>query len=95
MLTKLLQTLFGSQNPQDAVNRRIKQHWQAWLEPIDGDSPVGVDPGYDDDFQQIKEEIAQLSGIDAALIMSLSEGLLYERTKDLRVATYYAWRACG
>lgn len=91
MLTKLLQTLFGNHNPQDAVNRRIKQHWQAWLEPIEDGSPVGVDPGYDDDFQQIKEEIAKLSGIDATLIVALSEGLLYARSKDLQVATYYAW----
>lgn len=91
MLTKLLQTLFGANNPQEATGRRIKQHWQAWLEPIDGDNPVGVDPGYDDDFQFIKEEIAKLSGIDAAQIVALSEGLLYARTKDLRVATYYAW----
>ncbi|WP_261821473.1 type VI secretion system protein TssA [Pragia fontium] len=91
MLTNLLQTLFGQRNPQEGVNKRIKQHWQAWLEPIDGDSPTGEDPGYDDDFLLIKEEIAKLSGIDAALIIELSEGLLYERSKDLRVASYYAW----
>lgn len=91
MLTNLLQTLFGQRNPQEGVKKRIKQHWQAWLEPIEGDNPAGVDPGYDDDFLMIKEEIAKLSGIDAAQIVAISEGLLYERTKDIRVASYYAW----
>ncbi|WP_159564206.1 type VI secretion system protein TssA [Budvicia diplopodorum] len=91
MLTNLLQTLFGQRNPQEGVNRRIKQHWQAWLEPIEDDNPTGADPGYDDDFQMIKEEIAKLSGIDAVQIVAISEGLLYGRTKDIRVASYYAW----
>lgn len=91
MLTNLLQALFGQRNPQEEVKKRIKQHWQAWLEPIDGSNPAGVDPGYDDDFMMIKEEIAKLSGIDAALIVAISEGLLYERTKDIRVASYYTW----
>ncbi|MCD1127447.1 type VI secretion system protein TssA [Jinshanibacter sp. LJY008] len=91
MLTNLLQALFGNRDPQEGVKKRIQQHWQLWLAPIEGDNPVGIDPGYDDDFQLIKEEIAKLSGIDAALIIDISEKLLLKRTKDIRVASYYAW----
>lgn len=91
MLTNLLQALFGQNNPQDNAKKRINQHWQAWLEPIDDGNPRGEDASYDDDFLLVKEEIAKLSDIDATLIMQLSEGLLYERSKDIRIATYYAW----
>lgn len=31
--------------------------WERWLVPIDSHQPVGEDPGYDDDFQRIREEV--------------------------------------
>jgi len=65
--------------------------WDNWLLPIPGESAVGEDPGYDDDFQQMREEVNKLSGADTSLICSLAEKLLTTRAKDIRVATYYCW----
>ncbi|MGF6092972.1 type VI secretion system protein TssA [Pseudomonas sp. 18173] len=67
------------------------ERWQAWLQPISDESPVGEDPGYDDDFQCMREEVNKLSGADAELVMQLAQKLLTQRCKDLRVATYYLW----
>lgn len=53
--------------------------------------PAGEDPSYDDDFQQIREEVNKLSGADTDLICSLVEKLLSNTAKDIRVATYYIW----
>jgi len=65
--------------------------WEKWLVPISLDSPAGSDPGYDDDFQQMREEVNKLSGADTALICDLAEKLLTSTCKDVRVATYYIW----
>jgi len=65
--------------------------WDNWLRPVQADNPTGADPGYDDDFQQMREEVNKLSGADADLICTLAEKLLTTTTKDIRVATYYAW----
>ncbi|MBT1908841.1 type VI secretion system protein TssA [Enterobacter kobei] len=65
--------------------------WDNWLLPVSDDNPVGDDPGYDDDFQQMREEVGKLSGMDTELICQLAEKLLTTTTKDLRIATYYAW----
>jgi type VI secretion system protein VasJ len=51
----------------------------------------GEDPGYDDDFQQMREEVNKLSGADTELICRLAEKLLTTTAKDIRVATYYCW----
>lgn len=67
------------------------ERWQAWLQPISSQSPVGEDPGYDDDFQRMREEVNKLSGADVDLVMQLAEKLLTRHCKDLRVATYYLW----
>lgn len=65
--------------------------WDNWLLPISDSQPAGDDPGYDDDFQQMREEVGKLSGMDTELICQLAEKLLTTATKDIRVATYYAW----
>lgn len=67
------------------------ENWQPWLAPINDTTPNGEDPGYDDDFQRIREEVNQLSGIDTGLICTLAEKLLTTVTKDIRIATYYCW----
>lgn len=69
---------------------RVAQ-WNSWLEPLSSASPVGEDPGYDDDFQQMREEVNKLSGADTELICRLAEKLLTTVAKDIRVATYYCW----
>ena len=71
--------------------RSHTEHWQAWLAPITDASPAGEDPGYDDDFQRIREEVNKLFGIDTGLICQLAEKLLITAAKDIRVATYYCW----
>jgi type VI secretion system protein VasJ len=65
--------------------------WNNWLKPISADLPAGEDPGYDDDFQQMREEVNKLSGANTTLICELSEKLLNASCKDVRVATYYIW----
>lgn len=67
------------------------ENWQPWLAPISATRPAGEDPGYDDDFQRIREEVNKLSGIDTGLICTLAEKLLTITAKDIRVATYYCW----
>nr|WP_024965250.1 TssA family type VI secretion system protein [Pantoea sp. IMH] len=67
------------------------QNWQPWLAPVSDARPTGEDPGYDDDFQRIREEVNKLSGIDTGLICTLAEKLLTTTAKDIRIATYYCW----
>ena len=67
------------------------ENWQSWLTPVSDANPTGEDPGYDDDFQRIREEVNKLSGIDTGLICQLAEKLLTSAAKDIRVATYYCW----
>ena len=65
--------------------------WEKWLAPVTPDNPAGDDAGYDDDFQQMREEVNKLSGADAGIVSQLAEKLLTTRTKDIRVATWYIW----
>ncbi|EMB9089958.1 type VI secretion system protein TssA [Klebsiella michiganensis] len=65
--------------------------WNNWLQPLSADKPAGDDPGYDDDFQQMREEVNKITGADSDLICRLAEKLLATVTKDIRVASYYAW----
>lgn len=65
--------------------------WDNWLLPVSGTSPAGEDPGYDDDFQQMREEVNKLTGADTELVCRLAEKLLTTTAKDIRVATYYCW----
>ncbi|MFJ3485139.1 type VI secretion system protein TssA [Pseudomonas sp. NPDC090202] len=74
-----------------AMARTQAARWVSWLEPISADAPVGEDPGYDDDFQSMREEVNKLSGADAERVIALAEKLLTQRCKDLRVASYYLW----
>ena len=50
--------------------------WQSRLAPISDAQPTGDDPGYDDDFQRIREEVNKISGVDTELICQLAEKLL-------------------
>ncbi|MGC6373064.1 type VI secretion system protein TssA [Pseudomonas sp. K2I15] len=74
-----------------ALARSQADRWQPWLQPISTAAPVGEDPGYDDDFQRMREEVNKLSGADAERVAQLAEKLLTHTCKDLRVATYYLW----
>ncbi|EHB3482347.1 type VI secretion system protein TssA [Salmonella enterica subsp. enterica serovar Newport] len=74
-----------------AATRERVTLWESWLLPLSGSSPAGEDPGYDDDFQQMREEVNKLSGADTELICRLAEKLLTTTAKDIRVATYYCW----
>ncbi|GAB1437454.1 type VI secretion system protein TssA [Providencia sp.] len=65
--------------------------WERWLLPISPDKPTGEDPGYDDDFEIMREEVNKLSGADTDLICTLAEKLLTSVCKDVRVVTYYIW----
>ncbi|WP_186436798.1 MULTISPECIES: type VI secretion system protein TssA, partial [Enterobacter] len=90
-----LQNLVIACQADDAQLREQAQtrtdNWQPWLAPVSVASPTGEDPGYDDDFQRIREEVNKLSGIDTELICTLAEKLLTTTAKDIRIATYYCW----
>lgn len=78
----------------DTLCQQIQERlslWNNWLHPISATSPTGCDPGYDDDFQLMREEVNKLSGADTERICQLAEKLLTTTTKDIRVATYYTW----
>jgi type VI secretion system protein VasJ len=97
--SKLLNALFGSRAPSELA-RSAQPEWDAWLQPIielhAGDvatlaAQVGEDPGYDDGFLAIKEQVAKLSDINDTLIIDTAERLLKHTAKDVRVAVYYLY----
>ncbi|HCB1557747.1 TPA: type VI secretion system protein TssA [Enterobacter roggenkampii] len=90
-LNALLRACQTEQEPLLAASRERVRLWDSWLQPLSGSSPQGDDPGYDDDFQQMREEVNKLSGADTELICQLAEKLLTTTAKDIRVATYYCW----
>ncbi len=90
MLTNLLSALFGARTPSDLA-RSTQGRWDDWLRPVSEGAPTGTDPGYDDDFLAIKEEVAKLSDIDDTLIVDIAERLLKQSAKDVRVAVYYVY----
>lgn len=89
-LQRLITRCLGERDPL-SIAREQASRWQPWLQPISDASPVGDDPGYDDDFQHMREEVDKLSGADAERVIQLAEKLLTKACKDLRVATYYLW----
>ncbi|SCU98335.1 conserved hypothetical protein [Cupriavidus necator] len=90
MLTNLLNALFGTRAPADLA-RSTQARWEPWLQPIRSDAAVGSDPGYDDDFLAIKDEVAKLSDLNDTLIIELAEKLLKSAAKDVRLAVYYVY----
>jgi type VI secretion system protein VasJ len=99
MLPNLLKALFPSRDAEQLVRARIDA-WSEWLQPLPGPDGVpqgdairgvGRDPGYEDAFFVLKDEVTKLSSIDDALIVRSSEHLIREVGKDLRVAGYYAF----
>jgi len=92
MLTNLLKALFPARDPEQLVRERVDA-WSAWLQPLPGDAATGVgrDPGYEDAFFVLKDEVTKLSGIDDALIVNSCTQLLQTIGKDLRVAGYYTF----
>lgn len=90
-LNSLLSACQTEQEPLLVATRERVAQWDNWLQPLPGQSSAGEDPGYDDDFQQIREEVNKLSGADTDLICRLAEKLLTTTAKDIRVATYYCW----
>ena len=63
--------------------------WDNWLQPLNDDEGAGDDPAYDDDFQQMREEINKLSGTDPEALCQLAEKILCHTARDLRVVTWY------
>lgn len=90
-LNALLSACQSEETPLLAATLERVAQWEGWLQPLSEASPVGDDPGYDDDFQQMREEVNKLSGADTELICRLAEKLLTSTAKDIRVATYYCW----
>ena len=91
----ILQNLVAACQADETLLRQQAQtrteRWLRWLAPVSVTCPTGEDPGYDDDFQRIREEVNKLSGIDTGLICTLAEKLMTTTAKDIRVATYYCW----
>jgi len=89
-LLKLITRCLGERDPL-ALARTEGERWQTWLQPINAQSAVGEDPGYDDDFQRVREEVNKLSGANVDEVILLAEKVFSQRSKDLRIATYYLW----
>ena len=93
-LKRLLEASVASPEEQQTLMEQTQQQaalWQNWLLPITEVSPCGDDPGYDDDFQRMKEEVNKLSGVQTDLVVELAEKILTTSSKDVRVVTYYTW----
>ncbi|MDF3838773.1 type VI secretion system protein TssA [Cupriavidus basilensis] len=90
MFSNLLNALFGSRAPSDLA-RSTQARWEPWLQPIRQDAPAGDDPGYDDDFLAIKDEVAKLSDVNDTMIVESAERLLKANAKDVRLAVYYVY----
>jgi len=90
-LETLLTTCQAEQHTLVEQTQQRLELWENWLQPVSEDAPCGEDPGYDDDFQQLREEMDRLSGIEPEQICHLCEKLLTTATKDIRVAAWYAW----
>ncbi|HDX8803558.1 TPA: type VI secretion system protein TssA, partial [Klebsiella michiganensis] len=56
-LNALLSACQTEQESLLAATRERVAQWDSWLQPLSGPSPLGEDPGYDDDFQQMREEV--------------------------------------
>ena len=73
----ILQNLVAASQLDESVLRqqaRSRQaQWQSRLAPISDAQPTGDDPGYDDDFQRIRDEVNKISGVDTELICQLAE----------------------
>ncbi|VTN23739.1 type VI secretion-associated protein [Klebsiella pneumoniae] len=73
----ILQNLVAASQLDESVLRqqaRSRQaQWQSWLAPVSDAQPTGDDPGYDDDFQRIRDEVNKISGVDTELICQLAE----------------------
>ncbi|KWN12921.1 type VI secretion system protein TssA [Burkholderia ubonensis] len=89
-LANFVKTLVGG-NRDDFLKKARLDAWDAWLQPLAGDSGVGRDPGYEDAFFELRDETQKLSGIDDGLIVRSCEQLIKETGKDLRLAGYYAF----
>lgn len=89
-LPELIHSCLGERDAL-ALGRQQGAQWTHWLLPVSQERPSGTDPGYDDDFQHMREEVNKLSGADAQRVIELAEKLLTQTCKDLRVATYYLW----
>lgn len=75
----ILQNLVAASQLDESALRqqaRSRQQWQSGLAPVSDAQPTGDDPGYDDDFQRIREEVNKISGVDTELICQLAEKLL-------------------
>lgn len=88
MFSQLLSRFIGTED-QINLSQKLNQKWNDWLQPINSDKPTGEDLTYHDSFQEIKEEIDKISGIDYPFIITESENILKQSGKDIRVATYY------
>ena len=88
MFSQLLSRFTGTDD-QSKLIQKLNQTWSDWLQPITPDKPTGEDLTYHDTFQDIKEQIAKISGIDYSFVIVESESLLKRSSKDIRVATYY------
>ena len=84
-----LLALCPQENPDILMQKAKVQTalWEKWLNPVSSDNATGEDPGYDDDFQRMREEVNKLSGADTELVCQLAEKLLTTVCKDVRVAT--------
>lgn len=78
-----------------ALPETLAERVAALKAPVENEGPVGPDLSYDPGFETVKGEIDKLTSIagerpDWSRIVEVSEGLLREKSKDLRLAIWWA-----
>jgi len=72
--------------------------WQAWYDNLSAPfnkMPCGEDLKYEDDFKFLKSSFSEIEALDHKKIFTLATGLLSEKSKDLRIASYVCCAASG
>lgn len=77
------------------LNEDAAAYSAPFCEPIAGGSPVGADLSYDQEFEEVKQEIDKLVSITEgqpnwSMVVVVSEELLRNRSKDFRLLTWIA-----
>jgi len=87
----VLGNLYNKENEIKKESTIASELLESITTPFSGDSPFGENINYDPDFDVLKAEIGKLGNTDYDLIEEKSQGLLKEKSKDIRVLSFLSF----